>query len=431
MSKSQAIAAVTAVLAHIVNNTTHVTVETGRPQPPDAANNGESRVNIFLYQVTPNATWRNEDLATRDSDGKVRKRPQLALDLHYLFSFYGDEVTLKPQLIMGEVMRDLHAAPLLTPSFIKTVGGEAGSQVFKDVINASELEKSIHSIKVTLASMSLDELSKIWSIFFQTPYALSVAYQATVVLIEKDIPAEEALPVRERGVYGMPLVQPDVQRVTARAEAGTNPQGIIKADAIILIQGKNLQAEETTVLIDGLKVVLASVGDREIALQRPAELIAEDGTHIPFSLRAGPHVLQVVHGMSLGGLSSPEPHRIVESIPVAFLLNPTIQLANVTDKAQNPQGLFSANVALIFNPKVTKPQRVWILLRETPEPADRPPRAYRFMAPKDNGITGLAEETNTVTFPVRDVAAGDYLLLAHVDGGESLPVELGEFKVVE
>jgi hypothetical protein len=52
------------------------------------------------------------------------------------------------------------------------------------------------------------------------------------------------------------------------------------------------------------------------------------------------------------------------------------------------------------------------------------------MAPKDNGITGLAEDTNTVTFPVKDVAAGDYLLLAHVDGGESLPVELGEFKVV-
>jgi hypothetical protein len=428
MSKSQAIAAVTAVLAHVVNKSTGETVETGRPKSPDGANNGESKVNICLYQVTPNAAWRNEDLATRDSDGKLRKRPQLALDLHYLFSFYGDEMTLKPQLMMGEVMRDLHAGALLTPSIIKKVSVDASKN--KQVIIDSELDKSIHSIKVTLAALSLDELTKIWSIFFQTPYALSVAYQATVVLIEKDVPTEEALPVRERGVYGVPLVQPDVQRITAQTEAGTNPQGIIKADAIILIQGKNLQAEETTVLIDGLRVVLASVGDREIAVQRPLELIAEDGTRIPFSLRAGAHALQVMHGMVLGGLSSPEPHRIIESNPVAFLLNPMIQLANVTDKVRNQQGLFSANVALTFNPKVTKPQRVWILLKETPEPADRPPRASRFMAPKDNGITGLAEDTNTVTFPVKDVAAGDYLLLAHVDGGESLPVELGEFKVV-
>lgn len=428
MSKAQAIAAVTAVLAHIVNKSTGETVETGRPKSPEAANNVENKVNICLYQVTPNATWRNEDLATRDSDGKLRKRPQIALDLHYLFSFYGDELTLKPQLMLGEVMRDLHAGPLLTPSIIKKASEDASKN--QQLITDSELEKSIHSIKVTLAALSLDELSKIWSVFFQTPYALSVGYQATVVLIEKDVPTEEALPVRERGVYGVPLVQPDVRRITALAEAGTNPQGIIKADALILIQGKNLQAEETSVLIDGMKVVLQSVSDGELALKRPTELIAEDGTVIPFSLRAGPHALQVVHAMSLGGLSSPEPHQIVESIPVAFLMNPTIQLAGVADKVQNPQGLFSASVTLTFNPKVTKPQRVWILLKETPEPADRPPRAYRFMAPKDNGIDGIADETDTITFVVKDVAEGGYELLAHVDGGESQPVELEEFKVV-
>lgn len=429
MSKSQAIAAVTAVLAHIIGKSANSDVDIGRPKTLDGANNGTRKVNIYLYQVTPNGAWRNEDLATRDSDGKLRKRPQIALDLHYLLSFYGDDTKFEPQLMMGAVMRDLHAGALLTPGIVKKVSQDAGSQVFKDVITASELDKSVHSVKVTPAALSLDDLSKVWSIFFQTPYALSVAYQATVVLIEKDVTPEEALPVRERAVYGMPIVRPEIERITAQVET-TNPKGMIKADAIILIQGRNLQAEETTVLIDGIKIVTQIISAQEIALKRPLELIAEDGTHIPFSLRAGPHVLQIVHGMLLGGLSSPEPHRIVESSPVAFLLHPTIQVASVTDKVQNAQGLFSAKVAVTFNPKVTKVQRVWILLKETPEPADRPPRAYRFMAPKDNGISGAVEETNTITFPVTGVAAGDYLLQAHVDGGESLPVEFKEFKVV-
>jgi hypothetical protein len=426
MSKSQAIAAVTAVLAHIVNHSTLEKVEIGRPKANDGANNGESKVNIYLYQVTPNSTWRNEDLATRDSDGKLRKRPQIALDLHYLFSFYGDEATLKPQLMMGAVMRDLHAGPLLTPSIIQKASTDASNN--KQVIVDSELDKSVNSIKVTLAALSLDELSKIWSIFFQTPYALSVAYQATVVLIEKDVTPEEALPVRERGVFGMPLARPEIARITALEET-TNPQGIIKIGAIILIQGKNLQAEETIVLIDGVNIAAQTVSNQEIALKRPMELIAEDGTHIPFSLRAGPHALQVVNGMVLGGLSSPEPHRIIESSPVAFLLHPTVQSVSAADKAQNAQGLFSAKVTVTFDPKVVKAQRVWILLKETPNPADRSPRAYRFMSPKDNGIVAPAEETDTITFLVKEVAAGDYLLQAHVDGGESLPVEFKEFQI--
>lgn len=422
MSKSQAIAAVTAVLAHIVGKSANADVDIGRPKTTDGPNNATRKVNVYLYQVTPNPAWRNEDLPTRDSDGKVRKRPQIALDLHYLFSFFGDEARFEPQLMMGAVMRDLHAEPLLTPSIITKVGQDAGSLLFKQVITDSELDKSVNSVKLTLAALSLDELSKIWSIFFQTPYALSVAYQATVVLIEKDVIAEEALPVRERGVFGVPLARPEIERIIGKREVA-NPDGIIKSGATVLIQGKNLQSDETTVLIDGLRVVSLSVSDQEIALKLPAKLIAEDGTDIP--LRAGSHALQVVHGMLLGGLSSPEPHQIIESSPVPFLMRSTIQVKGVADKKKN--GLFSAKITLTFDPAVGKAQRVWILLKETPAPADQPPRAYRFMAPKDNGIPGPDGETTDITFPVKDVAPGEYLLQAHVDGGESQPVEFKEF----
>lgn len=422
MSKSQAIAAVTAVLAHIVAKSAGADVDIGRPKATDGQNNSPRRVTVFLYQVTPNAAWRNEDLPTRDGDGKVRKRPQIALDLHYLLSFYGDETKFEPQLMMGSVMRDLHAGPLLTPAIISKVGQDAGSLVFKKVIADSELEKSVNSVKLTMAALSLDELSKIWSIFFQTPYALSVAYQATVVLIEKDVVPIEALPVRDRGVFGVPLARPEIERIMGKKEV-TNPDGIIKSGATILIQGKSLQADETTVLIDGLKVVPLSVSDQEIVFKLPTKLVAEDGTDVP--LRAGSHALEIVHGVFLGGLSSPEPHQIIASGPVPFLVHSTIQVTGVADKKKN--GSFSAKITVKFDPAVGRAQRVWMVLKETPPPADRSPRAYRFMAPKDNGIIGPKQETSEITFPVKDVASGNYLLQAHVDGGESQQVEFKEF----
>ena len=68
-------------------------------------------VNVFLYQVTPNAAWRNADLPTRRANGDLIQRPQAALDLHYLLTFYGDESLLQPQRVLGSVVRTLHCGP--------------------------------------------------------------------------------------------------------------------------------------------------------------------------------------------------------------------------------------------------------------------------------------------------------------------------------
>src|ERR1041384_1777635 len=101
------------MLAHVVNVTTGADVKLGRPTVP--VDPQPRKVQIFLYQVTPNAAWRNMDLPTRDAGGqRVLQRPQAALDLHYLFSFYGNEDLLEPQLMMGQVVRDLHARAVLS-----------------------------------------------------------------------------------------------------------------------------------------------------------------------------------------------------------------------------------------------------------------------------------------------------------------------------
>jgi hypothetical protein len=51
----------------------------------------------------------------------------------------------------------------------------------------------IENVKLTPISLSLEELSNLWSVFFQVPYALSVAYEAAAVLIEPGTPREPGI----------------------------------------------------------------------------------------------------------------------------------------------------------------------------------------------------------------------------------------------
>ena len=50
----------------------------------------------------------------------------------------------------------------------------------------SNLADQVDVVRSRRSDYSLEELSKLWSIFFQSPYVLSVAYQASAVLIETD-----------------------------------------------------------------------------------------------------------------------------------------------------------------------------------------------------------------------------------------------------
>jgi hypothetical protein len=128
MSNYLAIATVTATLNELLrpsveSEVTGAAMTTMRPNDPALDNADPPGVNIFLYQVTPNAAYRNDDLPTRRADGTVVERPQVALDLHYLLTFYGNENDLEPQRLLGGVVRTLHARPLLTrqaPTFCVT-----------------------------------------------------------------------------------------------------------------------------------------------------------------------------------------------------------------------------------------------------------------------------------------------------------------------
>ena len=108
------------------------------------------------------------DLPTRNSRSDLVQRPRVALDLHYLLSFYGDDARLEPQRMLGSVALEMHAKPVLTRKMIQDTlaNGEY------DYLVESNLADEIELVKFTPLPLTLEELSKMWSVFFQTQYAL-------------------------------------------------------------------------------------------------------------------------------------------------------------------------------------------------------------------------------------------------------------------
>ncbi len=69
----------------------------------------------------------------------------------------------------------------------------------------SDLADQLEPVRVVPADSSMEELSKIWSVFCQTTYVLSLAYKATVILIEGEEVGEPSLLIRERKTSVVPL----------------------------------------------------------------------------------------------------------------------------------------------------------------------------------------------------------------------------------
>jgi hypothetical protein len=417
MSNFLAIATATATLSQLLQDAageavTGATVTTRRPEAPNGAE--EAHVNLYLYQVTPNAAWRNADLPTRRSDGGLSQRPQAALDLHYLLSFFGDELQLVPQRLLGGVVRTLHARSVLTREMIRKAIDTLVSADPTHFLQHSDLAEQVELIKFSPIPLNLEELSKLWSVFFQTPYTLSVAYQGTVVLIESEEMPHKALPVRKRKLYVLPFNHPVIERLLnaeVEEDAGADPR--ITMASILVIQGRQLRGQITHVRIGS---VLApppplTITDTRISLPL-ASLTA---------LRAGVQSVQVVHDIPMG---EPEvPHRGVESNVAAFVLSPTITptISAISSVVENGIALFSATVTVTFAPSVGRTQRLRLLLNEFNAPNTRPPRDYSFTAPKDNGITNPNQaDTASVAFSISRVLAGEYLVRAQVDGADSV-----------
>lgn len=415
MSNHLAIATVTFVLGQIVDAAAEsavpgagvTTQRPGAPAPTTTTNSGP-HVNLYLYQVTPNDAWRNEDLPTRGSNGELVRRPQAALDLFYLLTFFGDETELEPQRILGSVATTLHARPELTRERIRSVIRTALNADPNHYLARSNLAEQVELVRFSPLPLNLEELSKLWSVFLQTPYSLSIAYQGSVVLLEADGAPQQAAPVRERNVYVEPVRRPVIEELLSRSGPNDPPSAdrpILSTD-LLVIMGKELQGDDTRVLLSGIEVTsFEEAGNTRIILS------------IPAGLQAGTRAVRVVHYTMMG--NPPSPHEGVESNAETFELRPQITAPVGANVQGSGNQLRSGSVTVQLSPEVGRTQRVTLLLNERQPPGTRPPRSYSFETPSRTQPTD-PQTSAQITVPVSGLAPGRYLVRVRVDGAESV-----------
>lgn len=372
-------------------------VTLGRPRaaPGDSEAPG---INLLPYLVRPNTALRNEDLPTRAFGGDLRRRPQIALDVDYMLSFVGPESELVPERLMGSSMSLLHAQPVLTGAAIEQALNTLLETDPDHFLARTDLADQVDRVKLTPLPLNLEELSKLWSVFFQVPYILSIAYQASVLLIEEEVePRGPALPVRERGIFVHPLPRIRIDRV----HATSGPDAPIHADSTIRILGSGLGGERVSVLIADEELAPTEVREGEIRVDLA-------GLTAP---RAGILPLRVVHRVS-----EDRPQLRFESNILPLTLAPRIETLGLTPAgAGDPASL---EVELL--PAVVADQSPRLLLNELPTgDAEAPPLSYVIE------VGPAAEDRSMLSISLADVEPRAYLVRIQIDGGTS-PLESDE-----
>jgi len=222
MSNALAVAHVTQALALLIESNLRpeidmaVSVETRKP-PADPPT--EPTITVFLYQVTHNPSMRNHDLPNRSSDGTLVSKPVAALDLNYVISAYGEENELVGQRLIGCVARIMREFPVLPADVVQEAAG-------LPYLAGSDLAEAEQRVRFTPLQMDIDETSKLWGMLHQTPYSLSMTYQASLVLIEGREEPERSRPVRRTVVTVGASGTPEGDNADATGgSSGSRPDG--------------------------------------------------------------------------------------------------------------------------------------------------------------------------------------------------------------
>ena len=377
MSDTFAIPAVTATLSTLLEP-----VGTIRFERPTDISGADTGLNLFLYQVTHNPGLRNEDLPFRDGGGRIVRQPVVALNLSYLITAVGGapEAELDAQHKLGHAMSLLHDNAALTRPQIRAA---VGSLPDIEGLDDADLADQLEAVKLTPIPLSSEDQHRMWAAF-TVAYRLSVAYEASVVLISRQRATRATLPVRTATVTTVPLRRPRIDAV--------HPH-VATAGATLTIDGRDLAAQGTRVEFASGEEPPTKLTDRRI------EVV------VPTALRAGVQRLCVVQPVALGKPPSPRPG--FESNLGVFTLAPKIVTAAPYVATLGPPGAPQDGVlTLDLDPPVGRRQRVALiagdqtLLRRPPE--------------------GATTETAEVVFTVpMAFPKGRHLMRVSVDGVET------------
>jgi hypothetical protein len=425
VSNALAIAGVTAVLRDLLDSGlidhqvtdalgAGVTVSSLAPDAvPIEGSSAAPRLNLFLYQVTHNAAWRNVDLPSRDVNGRRVKSPPLALDLHYLLTAYG-VADLQAEVLLGYGLQLLHETPVLSRQAIRTalnpspVSGSLLPSIFQ-ALRSADLAEQVELLKVTPSTMNAEEMSRLWSAL-QAHYRPTTAFQVSVVLIEPQRPAVSPLPVltrgrfdatlqRDQGVVVTPGLVPPFPTLESVLAAAHSTPSMLQLGDLVTVSGHHLAGTNRAVVLRN---------DRFGVEQSIAVVDGTDESSFAFSVPNLPAALPVgLYRLELRVRRPGETEtRTSNALPVA--LAPAITTFPPAAMARSATNVLS--LTLGCRPQVRVGQKVSLS-----------------MDTRETAALAFAANTASLQFELPDApaAGGTPLLRLKVDDIESIAVDRG------
>lgn len=374
MSTGQAIEAVTLAVRNLLTSvTSNVTT-----RPLDQARDGagaRAQLNLFLYEVVHSGALRNFEPPTQPA-GAAGLKPPLALNLHYLLTAYtDDDNNPTDHTLLGQAMLRLHQSPVL------------GRNRLEGVLPAADVHLQVERVRLTPMHLSTEEVSKLWTAF-QTNYRLSVAYEASLVLIDAAGDVAPLPVLRRGGADDGPAVgvggAPTVDQVWVEAWRG-NPKLPARTGDRLVVEGEHLDGDSVEVLfrhpVPGRHDPVVVAPDASSTAERVV-------VPVPAALPPGMATLAVrVQRGSGPGLVSNE-----VGVPVAT------RISAVTT---------SGTTVTVTCDRVADDQAVVLLVGRRAFPASPPVRAAQ---PLDFAVTGFSSPPRSYTVRLR------------VDGVDSVPL---------
>ena len=401
MSNPLAIAAVTETLRALLEKAyeggTAVTTV-----PPLSVNQGGglagSRLNLFLYATALNQGWRNEPNPAAVKQGETGF-PPLAVNLFYLITPYDDGPSSDDHVILGKAMRVMHDNPVLDPALIQRA------------IPNNDLANQIERIRVTPQPLSIDEMSKLWTMF-QAPYRVSAAYMATVVLIDSQRAAKTPLPVLARGqddrgaIAEGSILSPFPQ--LDGVEYGNALQFAAQLGEKFAVTGSRLRGTKATLTVrhPNLKDPKTLEPDTGGTDQRLTFTLPADTEAIAANWPAGHYMVSavIVNGPNV----FPPTNETAVALSPRFTITPPNQAIDSNGHAtfgvhSRPPVFFGQSVFLLLGDRAYSPQ-----LPSPPVSSDPPP-----------------PPVSDLTFVVKDALPGKYFVRLRIDGVDSVLLKPG------
>lgn len=367
MSTGLAISGVTAVLQYYFHqlymsppfNAGTVQVSSVAPdlvqqQLESNASEAENQVNLFLHQVTHNASWRNVDLPSLAGDGKTRlTSPPLALDLHYLLTVYATD-PWQAEALLGYGLQLLHENPVLVRSDITAALAQLNIlyplSALLAPLAACGLADQIEMIKITPETLGREELAWLWTAL-KADYRPTFPFQVSVVLIQPQQATSLALPVLQRGIQVTPIQPAQILQVLSIQPTPLPPvpppsQIAAAPTDTVTVTGENLS---------GVTQVLLTNARYGVQYTVPAAAVT--ATSFTFTPN---HTLAGIYDFAAQFID-PTTNALVKTNTLPIALAPVLPAQTAT--------VAGNQVTVTFNPNAAEGQTVLLALGSTSAPA--------------------------------------------------------------